>query len=211
MIEHFKYPGLESLLINIKKILHFKKKWWESFVRKAGEMSPRPSSLKILSFFCGFWVCLRTWVCLTLHSLVHVCVLNCFSHVQLYATLWTIQPAQFLCPWDSPGKNTGVGCHALLWGILPTQGPNLFLLHFLHWQEGSLSLAPPGKPRTQASLGLTSANQLALKDTMYANCVLFNIQLVSVSQTLPERKDGEGKDSNILIMFQSQKGAKQVF
>ena len=46
---------------------------------------------------------------------------------------------------------------------------------------------------------------------MYANCVLFNIQLVSVSQTLPERKDGEGKDSNILIMFQSQKGAKQVF
>ena len=28
----------------------------------------------------------------------------------------------FLCPWDSPGKNTGVGCHSLLQGIFPTQG-----------------------------------------------------------------------------------------
>ena len=29
---------------------------------------------------------------------------------------------------DSPGKNTRVGCHALLQGILPTQGSNLRLL-----------------------------------------------------------------------------------
>ena len=28
----------------------------------------------------------------------------------------------FLCPWDSPGKNTGVGYHFLLQGIFPTQG-----------------------------------------------------------------------------------------
>ena len=32
------------------------------------------------------------------------------------------------CPWDSPGKNTGVGCHALLQGIFPTQRSNLCLL-----------------------------------------------------------------------------------
>ena len=31
--------------------------------------------------------------------------------------------------WDSPGKNTGVGCHALLQGIFPTQGLNLGLPH----------------------------------------------------------------------------------
>ena len=30
---------------------------------------------------------------------------------------------------DSPGKNTGVGCHALLQGIFPTQGSNPGLLH----------------------------------------------------------------------------------
>ena len=44
-------------------------------------------------------------------------------------------------------KNTGVSCHALLQGIFPTQGLNPRLLRFLHWQMGSLQLAPPGKPR----------------------------------------------------------------
>ena len=34
-----------------------------------------------------------------------------------------------LRPWDSPGKNTGVGYHFLLQGIFPTQGWNLGLLH----------------------------------------------------------------------------------
>ena len=33
-----------------------------------------------------------------------------------------LQPARFLCPWDSLGKSTGVGCHALLQGIVPDPG-----------------------------------------------------------------------------------------
>ena len=33
------------------------------------------------------------------------------------------------CLWNSPGRNTGVGCHSLLQRILPTQGSNLGLLH----------------------------------------------------------------------------------
>ena len=32
------------------------------------------------------------------------------------------------CPWDSPDKNTGVGCHFSLQGIFPTQGSNPGLL-----------------------------------------------------------------------------------
>ena len=32
-----------------------------------------------------------------------------------------MKPARFLRPWDSPGKNTGMGCHALVQGIFPTQ------------------------------------------------------------------------------------------
>ena len=44
-----------------------------------------------------------------------------------------LQPARLLCPWDSPGKNTAVGCHALLQGVFSTQGPNLSLLRLLHW------------------------------------------------------------------------------
>ena len=50
------------------------------------------------------------------------------------------------CPWDSPGKNTGMGCHLLLQGIFPTQGSNQRLLGLLHWQAGSLPPVPPGKP-----------------------------------------------------------------
>ena len=70
---------------------------------------------------------------------------NCtqlLSHVWLFATPWTI----LLCSWNSPGKNTGVSCHALLQGIFLIQGSNLHLLCLLHWQAGSLPLAPPGKP-----------------------------------------------------------------
>ena len=40
-----------------------------------------------------------------------------------------LQPARLLCPWDPPGKNTGVCCHALLQGIFLTQESNPGLLH----------------------------------------------------------------------------------
>ena len=55
-------------------------------------------------------------------------------------------PARLLCPWDPPGKNTGVGCHALLQGNFPTQGLSLRLLRLLPWQAGSLLLVPLGMP-----------------------------------------------------------------
>ena len=38
-------------------------------------------------------------------------------------------PAKLLCPWNSPGRNTGVGSHSLLQGILLTQVSKLGLLH----------------------------------------------------------------------------------
>ena len=59
-----------------------------------------------------------------------------------------LQPARFLCPWDFPGKNTGVGCHFLLQRIFLTQGLNLSFLQLLHWQVSSLPLAPPGKSKS---------------------------------------------------------------
>ena len=41
-------------------------------------------------------------------------------------SLWPhgLQPTRLLCPWDFPGRNTGVHCHFLLQGIFPTQGSN---------------------------------------------------------------------------------------
>ena len=46
-------------------------------------------------------------------------------------SLWPhgLWPSRHLCPWDSPGKNPGVSCHALLQGIFPTQGSNVGLSH----------------------------------------------------------------------------------
>ena len=40
-----------------------------------------------------------------------------------------LYPTMILCPWDSPCKNIGVGCHFLLHRIFPTLGLNLGLLH----------------------------------------------------------------------------------
>ena len=51
----------------------------------------------------------------------------------------SLQTTRLLCPWDSPGQNTGVGCHALQ-EVAPTQGLNPSLLHLLHWQVGSLTI-----------------------------------------------------------------------
>ena len=47
-------------------------------------------------------------------------------------SLWPrgLWPTRLLRPWDSPGKNTGVGYHFLLQGIFPTQGSNLGLPHW---------------------------------------------------------------------------------
>ena len=53
-----------------------------------------------------------------------------------------LYPARLLCPWNCPGKNTGVDCHFLLQGIFLTQGSNLCLLHLLQRQVDSLSLVP---------------------------------------------------------------------
>ena len=59
-----------------------------------------------------------------------VSCLVCVSRSVMSNSLWPhgLQPARLLCPWDSPGKNTGVGCHSLLQGILLTQGSNPSLL-----------------------------------------------------------------------------------
>ena len=56
-----------------------------------------------------------------------------------------LKPTRLLCPWDSPGKNTGVGCHSLLQGIFLTQGPNPSFLHcrqilYCLSHQGSLTL-----------------------------------------------------------------------
>ena len=58
-----------------------------------------------------------------------VCV--CVSRSVVSNSLWPheLQRTRLLCPWNSPGKNTGMGCHSLLQRIVPTLGFNPGLPH----------------------------------------------------------------------------------
>ena len=74
--------------------------------------------------------------------IIHLVCAQLLSCIQLFMT-----PARLLCPWNFPGKNTGVGCHFLLQRIFLgsfflglAQGSNLNLLCLLHWQVNSLPL-----------------------------------------------------------------------
>ena len=74
-----------------------------------------------------------------------------------------LKPAKHLCPWDSPGKNTGVGCHTLLQGIFLTQGSNPGLLHLLHWQADSTTSCHLGCPVLLLGYGQSAINPLLLE------------------------------------------------
>ena len=76
---------------------------------------------------------------------VCVCVCVCVKWLSMSDSLRPhgLQPARLLCPWDSPGKNTGVDCHFLLQGIFPTQGSNLSLLR---WRQKLYPLSHRGSP-----------------------------------------------------------------
>ena len=72
-------------------------------------------------------------LCSSRVSLVHTTVLlyfsTCCAVLSCSVVSYSLRPcglssARLLCPWDSPGKDTGVGCHALLQGIISTQGLN---------------------------------------------------------------------------------------
>ena len=85
------------------------------------------------------------WPCLFNLQAECTCLVSHFSHIQLCVILWTMT---CLAPLSMGffRQDTGLCCHAFLQGIFPTQGSNPRLLTLLHWQMGSLPLAPPGKP-----------------------------------------------------------------
>ena len=66
---------------------------------------------------------------------IHACILQVCEIVSRSVTSVSLrphglQPARLCCPWNSLGKNTGMGCHSLLQGIFLTQGSNLGLPHY---------------------------------------------------------------------------------
>ena len=62
--------------------------------------------------------------------------------------------ARLLCPWDSPGKDTPVGCLFLLQRVFPTQGSNPHLLQLRHCIQILHWLSHQGSPEMDPSLTL---------------------------------------------------------
>ena len=93
-----------------------------------------PSFAKIIIIVVAC-VCVCVCVCAYL-------VTSCLTFLQTHGQY----AARLLCPWNSPGRNTGVGCHALLQGNIPTQGSNPHLLCLLHQQADSLPAELQGSP-----------------------------------------------------------------
>ena len=94
-----------------------------------------------------------------------------------------IQPPRLLCPWNSPGQNTGVGNLSLLQRIFPTQKSNWGLLHCrLILYELSYQGSPtfyPAWPQIQNSQDLSKGliicykgSQNSGKHFLYQYCLL---------------------------------------
>ena len=112
-----------------------------------------------------------------------------------FVALW-LQPSRLLCPWDYPGKNTGAGFHALLQGIfLCLRDPSRISLCLLHWQVGSLPLAPPGKPSLSISIPYFLRHNTETRPInnpiMASNCSSWSETSFTLSQKLKMIKSGE--------------------
>ena len=86
--------------------------------------------------------CIYKCVCLCVYVLIF-CILSFRSVVSNSSWLQGLYS-----PWNSLGRNTGVGSPSLLQGTFPIPGSNACLLH---WQMDSLPFEPLGKPYTATS------------------------------------------------------------
>ena len=91
------------------------------------------------------------------------------------------QPTRLLCPWNFPGKNTGVGCHFLFQGIFPTQRSNPHCLCLLHWLVDSLPLAPCGEPQFLFYIGVELIYNTALVSGVQQSDSVIHISIFSDS------------------------------
>ena len=80
------------------------------------------------TYYTGSFFFLLLLISVTWSHILHIGGVLLAKSCLTLATL-TLEPTRFRCPWDFPGKNTGVGCHFLLQGIFPTQELNPSLLH----------------------------------------------------------------------------------
>ena len=109
---------------------------------------------------------------------LRVCVLSHFIRVQLFETVGCHAPGNIPDP-----------------GIFSTQGSNLRLSCLLHWQVGSLPLAPPGKPSLSISIPYFLRHNTETRPInnpiMASNCSSWSETSFTLSQKLKMIKSGE--------------------
>ena len=112
-------------------------------------------------------------------------------HARLRLTLCDchgLYPPRLLCPWNFPGKNTGVSCYFFLQGIFLTRASNPHLLCLLYWQTDFTTVSP-GKPNYFSTVIIKYRNSMKYLlqfiilqqepdfKNLFKNC---NITLVSI-------------------------------
>ena len=106
---------------------------WVSMPSSRGSSQPRDQTQvsHIAGEFFTPWVTREAhFICSSVYMLTPRTCMHAKS-LQSCLTLCDLmdcKPTRLLCPWDSPGKNTRVGCYALLQEILPTQESNSKML-----------------------------------------------------------------------------------
>ena len=143
---------------------------------------------------------------LRLHGLWRACVNASEVTSVVSDSLWPHgpQPTRLLCPWDSPGKNTGVGCHFLLQGVFLTQGWNPCLLHcwqiLEHGSQGSAWWPVVCKwsqlPKRAYSHPQTSSHEISPCLSSFIIC--YRIRVATKSQTT-NKKVSFIKHTTVLI------------
>ena len=119
---------------------------------------------------------------------LHICIialllLSHFSHVTLCDSMDS-SPARLLCPWDFPGKNTGVGCHSLLQGI---------------FQTPRIEPASPVSPALQTDSLLLKPFQIdSGKKSAWQHLTMQEMWVQSLDPEYPLQKE-MGTNSNILV------------
>ena len=116
-------------------------------------------------------------------------------------TLWPhrLYPARLLCPWDFPGKNTGVGYHFLLQSIL-----NPSLLCLLHWRQSLYPWATRDVPLL--IFGLTQ-NSLCKKISIPENLT----RTISCNTSWENQESGQKCKRNIWVLRYPHRGSKKLW
>ena len=155
--------------------------WSPKNVHSRGPLLPRHSSqpLHCRQVSLPPSSCLLTWQ--KFRTGLNSCCLVAKS-CQTLLRLHGLQPARLLCPWDSPGKNTGVGCRFFLQGNFLTQGSNSRLLlgrqilyHWAFWEAPGRMV--PSHHHNNTIIDLWFITSPELSNSLCLFCCSFSISV----------------------------------